>query len=941
MVVQKASSPAVMFGLKVSNISSSIGWGAQGGTCSLTLVDEGEEPSHTDFDAEPSKQSTSGFPAAGTACIFNFRAFSFGGVLQRETYKESQSGRLYDLVLESPSKLLDGSQVILSDFEAGYNDAGQKVYLKYEVKNVWNAFAAFENYEYGGGDESIAAGGSGGFFGNSGVNEAGMPVRNLFTALKWFGSNGTKRPDGTEVSEDSDNYIRPVFGGKLVFGESEYTVDFSELEEFILERIPFYRVKGPVQSINSIISDLCETAQLDYFIQVTDPDQLDDEEGNPLNGVIKNPELKVRVVDKSVVEAGIVKGYVDEFKKTGVVSSSSIGTELQDASTGKVLIGGPATRTLIRSIRSSPRAFNIIDSFSGATSTAQTVNSPVTSRPGSSNKQFYSIGNNMTLAYTDPFEIIPIRLDVEALLPFAYNATLVAKKTYLATALEIRLLLDADKSPDMAMHSWRTYKAFQIGADMEPNGFTINNYWGPVVNPKALFQFHLGNLVYGGDGYTVMGNRSKGINDFVGGLSDPRAAMEGWQMLPSALKRIATAIYGKMFLVGLPVEPGGLNNNLRWIDPEFKTNSEESWQIADSSWPESGRPITDERFYDSSGRLKSYCAWNGDVYRTEVGIGMDGAGFDVLPNMDFSALGQDWGADIAGFICAMKGGPNKDIYWIGRNPYAIIDTGVQIRHWDGLTSQFGGEDVFSRLFFRHPVDNSLLSITAGIATRMSRGNFQHCSVPPGVAPPEYVVVPQESTRYSWGPWYAWSDAANGKSEVEVDTSMKPETYGSVQAMDQVGFGSVFSGLARIEAIETGVVELAKEPDFNLGDRFAASGPYITNLDISASTGGIKTSYKFSTFTPNFGKLNKYNADRIARINKAALQFANDNQRGGNIPLNKFEFGNGLGHTGFYGFDSFFQNTKDHMMGNGQAGKNANKANGGPNQPINPPVRDQG
>ena len=177
--------------------------------------------------------------------------------------------------------------------------------------------------------------------------------------------------------------------------------------------------------------------------------------------------------------------------------------------------------------------------------------------------------------------------------------------------------------------------------------------------------------------------------------------------------------------------------------------------------------------------------------------------------------------------------------------------------------------------------------------------------------------------------------------MEVDTSMKPETYGSVQAMDEVGFGSVFSGLARIEAIETGVVELAKEPDFNLGDRFAASGPYITNLDISAGTGGIKTSYKFSTFTPNFGKLNKYNADRIARINKAALQFANDNQRGGNIPLNKFEFGNGLGHTGFYGFDSFFQNTKDHMMGNGQAGKNANKANGGPNQPINPPVRDQG
>jgi hypothetical protein len=450
--------------------------------------------------------------------------------------------------------------------------------------------------------------------------------------------------------------------------------------------------------------------------------------------------------------------------------------------------------------------------------------------------------------------------------------------------------------------------------------------------------FCRGNLVYGGNGYTVLANASRGVANLFG-QGQSAVVAEGWALLPTALKRIATQIYGKMFLVGLPVEAGGLNNNLRWIDPEIRTHSEESWQIADSSWPEAGRPITDERFYDSSGRLKSYCAWNGDVYKTNVEIGMDGAGFTVSPHMDFSALGQDWGGDIAGFICAMKGAPNKDIYWIGQNPYAIIDTGVQIRHWDGLTSEFYGEDVFSRLFFRHPIDNTLLSIKKGIDTRMSLGNFEHCQVPPGVAPPEYAVVPQESTRYSWGPWYVWSDAANGKSEVEVDTSMKPETYGSVQAMDEVGFGSVFSGLARIEAIETGTVELAKEPEFNLGDRFAASGPYITNLDISASMGGIKTSYKFSTFTPNFGKLNKYNADRIARINKAALQFANDNQRGGNFPMNKFEFGNGLSET-FFGGIGIGIMPLDCILGNGAAGLFSNRANG-PREMPDPPVRDQG
>ena len=928
MVVQKASSPAVMFGLKVSNISSAIGWGAQGGTCSLTLVDEGQDPSHTDFDADPiagvpqppgGGAVVSGFPAAGTACIFNFRAFSFGGVLQRETYKESQGGRLYDLVLESPSKLLDGSQVILSDFEAGWNEAGQKNYLNYEVKNVWNAFALYENPEYGGGDQSVAAGGNGGFFGNSGVNEGGMLVTKLFPALKWFGSNGTKFPDGTEISEDSENYVKPFFGGKLVYGESEYTIDFSELEEIILARVPYYRVKGPVQSINSIISDLCEVAQLDYFIQVVDPDQLTDDEGNPLNGVIKNPELKVRITDKSVVESGIIEGYIDEFKKTGVVVSSNVGTELQDAPTGKVLIGGPASRTLTRSIRFSPFAFNVIDTFS------------------SGGKQFYSIGNNMTQSYNDPHEIIPVRLDIPAYLPFSMGgitdprlSQLVLKSTYKATALEIRLWLNEDTAA--AEFAWSRYKAFQIGAGMEPNGFVPNNWWGTFANPKALWQMNNGNPKYGYDGYLQKGNNWVPFEGGNVGLSaDPsKTPVTSQKSITTALKRVAQEVYGKLFMVPLPAEPGGLNNNLRWVDPEFETNVEESWQISDSSWPQDGRPILDSRFYDSSGKLRSYCAWDGSAWATYASLAGE---ISLLPNIDFSSLGQDWGTDIGGFTAAMKGGPNKDIYWIGDNPYAIIDTGVQIRQWDSLTQEIYGEDIFSQVFFRHPPESRFsgpLSILPGIFARNSTlGGAVECAIPPGVLPPDYAIVPQESTRYSWGPWYAWSDAANGKSEVEVDTTMKPETFGSVEAMDQVGFGSVFSGLARIEAIETGTVELAKEPDFNLGDRFAASGPYITNLDISASTGGIKTNYKFSTFTPNFGKLSKYNADRIARINKKSIEFAKENERP-NQPFPKHSFGFGKNNT--VAVRPSISNNQG-MAGNAAQGVNAPNAAGGPNNPA--------
>jgi len=66
---------------------------------------------------------------------------------------------------------------------------------------------------------------------------------------------------------------------------------------------------------------------------------------------------------------------------------------------------------------------------------------------------------------------------------------------------------------------------------------------------------------------------------------------------------------------------------------------------------------------------------------------------------------------------------------------------------------------------------------------------------------------------------------------------------------------------------------------------------VTNMDISISTSGLTTSYQFNTWTPNFGKLTKYNADRISRIYKASLDAINrirqDNPK---IPLKSKDFG---------------------------------------------------
>ena len=125
--------PTDIFGLKVVNASCSVTWGGQGGTLQLTLVEDDSSPD---------------FPVLGTACAFSFGAFYFAGIFQRAMYKDDLGGRTYDVVLESPSKILDGAQVIIDRFDgigAGVSNTNS-VYPQYFSPgtafhtNIFNVF---------------------------------------------------------------------------------------------------------------------------------------------------------------------------------------------------------------------------------------------------------------------------------------------------------------------------------------------------------------------------------------------------------------------------------------------------------------------------------------------------------------------------------------------------------------------------------------------------------------------------------------------------------------------------------------------------------------------------------------------------------------------------------------------------------------------------------
>ena len=795
----------MLFGAYIQNISTSMGWGGQGGSCQLTLVED------------PDNGVNISLPTVGTAAGLSYGKFYFGGIFQRYTYKEALSGRTYDVVLESPAKLLDGIQVILDEFQGTIFTPANAFWGKWDeyrsgteptqffnyVTNVWNPFAELENYAMGGN------------FGNADVNSAGMPVTKLLDVLQDFG-NG-------------NGIFGPVKGKAAYFGDSAYSFDFSELIDAVNQYAPYYRVKGPTQNLNGLLADICETIQHEYFPQIIGG-----------TDAIAEPTIKIRMLNMgSQPSPGIIQDFVDTTKASGKLMSSSVGKEFQSATTQKVVVGGPASRWYAAPVG------KFISVWGKGKGSGQflTGGLAINEYTNESHK------NQISLQFPDEF----------------------GTKWYNCAVFELRMALGG-------METWTTYKAFQTmleanGGDEEPNRDLYIGDYPPWTSQVFTTQAMLQNLADGGamaDAIDMVNTSMEQV-----GQAYNKIQTDLNQKMFNVVNKAASEYYGQQFFVQLPYEAGGFENNLRWITED--SQYEASWQITDSAWyydlnGVESSPVLDVSAYDGTGRLKSHSTWIND------GIS------------DFSPFGGDYSFGFGGLVCTSKGGPDGDIYWrlgIGDNdgpsalPYALVRTGAQVRAYDSFTTPDQGLTVLANLFF----DLDINPFTYGGLGKQSA----QISIPPSVSLPAGIGVPQQSNRYLYGPWY-YASSWTGNAEVIMDSSLTPETFGSSEILNQVGLATAFAGLGRMEAVESGMVEVAEFPEFNVGDRFAETGPYVTNLSIAIATDGCKCTYKFNTWTPNFGKLTKYNVDRISRIRKGGIAFAQrERSKRERKPFPKFGF----------------------------------------------------
>jgi|694.fasta_scaffold01364_19 hypothetical protein len=809
------TSPIKFLGAYVVNASCSLGWGGETSTCSLTLV---EDPANgiTFLPANPKSKIRNGTP-----CLFQIGSkFEFGGILQRWTYSESVSeGRKYEVVLESPSKVLDGVYVILDKFQGTIytsddinnvstqaTSSGIMTYGGTYPTNIINVFGSKENTQ------------ASGIFGGSKIDGFGYPISGIVSDISGAINNSFTLPTIKGVDKFK-------FGGKIAYGDGEYDLDLSELDK-IIPSIKDWRISGDFMTVNQLIKDIADVALADFVYTITGTT-------DPKTGIIiKNAKIKVLVVSrKEPPTPNAINALITEIKNKPDAEKNLIsyntGKELSDSTTQKVLIGGPASRYWF----SSAKNYDIL---------------PVWGMSGQGALATYIYGKSLA-EYEDYATKIKVRIDG------GYTNNFSEIETDL---LEIRCALSGRET-------WNLYHIFNaIKANIISNnvGYQKITFGNVNFTLKEYLQLIEGKAVTNDLMDTSM-ESGEAMATFILGKEYQKAFIQ--QSIDSrfqSMQKTASQFYGKTFMVSLPGEAGGLNNNIKYLYNGIETVN--AWDIASSSWSSANLRFyfKDPKFYDEDGRFSAIAI------------------YDNLQDADYSSLGNNYSVNTIGVCTDIS--IEKDIRWLEltlkdsvtekdvqiTKGLAIANIDSPIYYYDKYTTQTNGFNILAELIFgrKFPTGYQNLFGSAEI------------DVPIHPAPllPKNIGVPQQSNRYVWGPWFSFNSTSGKQGKVEIleETNFSPETFGSIDAMNQAAKTIVNSEMSQVYENESGFIELAEEPQFNLASRFLNTGPYITTININIGAEGIKTTYQFNSWTKTYGRIAKYNIDRISKLQKGTFSF---------------------------------------------------------------------
>lgn len=293
------------FGCTVVNFNVSADWGGQGGSLDLTLIED---------EADGDRLV---IPVIGSPFIFEVTqndsdgnsqvVFEYVGVVDSFSRSASTTTKTYSTTIASPLKILESTKVIMNGYAGlGGSAEGNATFDGYEyidfgtrnanievmsddvsaysahwfnVSNLINAFGILENDDpnYRVPSDFNNDANRFGDFGYSAASADGIPLVKLMWALH-IGIN--------HMPKLSSGQRQQTHGGNLLYGRQNYNINetFQGIPYFYdFDAIGFYnqliairsanlwpqcRVPGSVETLNGIISYLCNEANCEYMIYI-------------------------------------------------------------------------------------------------------------------------------------------------------------------------------------------------------------------------------------------------------------------------------------------------------------------------------------------------------------------------------------------------------------------------------------------------------------------------------------------------------------------------------------------------------------------------------------------------------------------------------------------------------------------------------------------------
>lgn len=570
-----------------------------------------------------------------------------------------------------------------------------------------------------------------------------------------------------------------------------------------------YRTPGTNISLLEFIQDVCSVASSDFVVK--------------LNGNIITVFTHSRLTQPSF---GKIEQFLNALSDGSV--SNTTGFELENHTTSKFLVGGPVEQVF----------FNTSQDGEEDDYTDDTI------------WPFWGLDDNENVLigeYTGVFHRVTV--DGKPLTEIGIGNW---NNGYPIDIQEMRRALDSQESWESFLIQLNGVDTINIGTEAAPENIpNIHKGKADALNLITDFRFDIKTwfegltpaqkrAITGPKLFNLLANARERINDQNQELKQNRVY--------EFVKNYATEFYGRKFMVRIPFVLGYQEPETNRIITSLEPT--ESGYVEESQFAQAVGlglvPGDIHNFTDDRNKLKAYVKFSD---------------FDVL---DISALSDD------------------DYYLSENNIFVKCELDAEIVYLN-KSNLFSPRVVITLPgpvadAVTHPRDyaGALKAVLEGLTEeeynelfRRFGGELLHIGIEALFFTPDLAAVPLKSNILTYGPWYA--TGAQGRTDFTINEQMVPWNFNSYSHMNTAGQAEVNTAYAARQISEAGSIELPGAPGIELGQTLVIGGPYVSQVQTSISTEGVKTTYRLKNWEVKPGKITRFEIDRQARLAKLAQE----------------------------------------------------------------------